>query len=131
MVRVDFVPEAVKEEEDPAEHCRRRKGVGGVNTRDKTMLRSFFGAYFHEDCLEEGDSPETIVERFLDAAEPGENKALHRAILEYASEHPDDEELRGALLDELGCYYDPGEGNDREWLFWLAQRLTSERPGDA
>lgn len=85
-------------------------------------LSYFLAAYFHEDWDHYGPTWQSVVDAFIEddaetvAAVPSEIDALLKCS-------PDDKQLGQTLL-ELGCVYDPPEG-DRTWLVAVRDRIRS------
>ena len=97
-----------------------------ITNAQREALFQFFGGYFHEDFLMEFDSPEGAVSAFVRQRGPGVDlRELGRAITMFIDEHPNDDELEGALFKELGCYYLPrADGiSPRAWMLGIAARF--------
>ena len=83
------------------------------------VLDQFFGAYFHQDWVDEHASADEVVRLFvrdMDKA-PERVRETADAIDQLVASSPDEESLRTAL-DRYGCYYLPGADGltYREWL---------------
>lgn len=93
------------------------------------VLRSFFGAYFHQDWTLDASDPDHIVKMFLDDAARSyeELVLLARLIVAIASRAVDDAALERALFAELQCYYLPSADglSAREWLRHVSSLLLS------
>lgn len=100
------------------------------NEKKQSMLRTFFGAYFHEDWVCEAESPEAVVAEYSRAATLEEIRALAQAILEYTNNFASDKELEENLFSNLGCYYQPSTVgvSAKAWLEGMASQLTQGGP---
>ena len=90
-----------------------------------SLLRDFFGAYFHEDWNCDAENPESVVRSFVAEVAPEERTVLADAIVKYAAGFASDNELEERLFRELGCYYMPsGTGTScKVWLEHIAEEL--------
>jgi CdiI immunity protein len=88
-------------------------------------LSAFLGAYFHQDWELDARDPEGVVSQYLASSRPEEAALLAQDVVEFAASHTDDERLDRALLDELGCYYNPNADGmtPREWLGTVSKAL--------
>lgn len=90
-----------------------------MRTTTFPALRSFFGAYLHEDWRVEFADTHLAVKYFLDQETDQQLlKTIVDEIDAYLNHKGSVQEVESGLFDELGCYYLPsGEGlNPREWL---------------
>ncbi|WP_085577625.1 MULTISPECIES: contact-dependent growth inhibition system immunity protein [unclassified Pseudomonas] len=89
-------------------------------------LHDFFGAYFHQDWLEEHDTAEKVIDAFI-ADSNNETIALVIGDLQSLLEWDNDEKsLRNYLLRELSCYYcywNEWESG-KDWLNHLEKKLN-------
>ncbi len=69
-------------------------------------LYQFFSCYFHQDWIDEFESPEVAVEAYINS-ETQETKSLACIELDTIIKSNSDEEELGRLLEKLGCFYDP------------------------
>jgi hypothetical protein len=86
--------------------------------RQRSSLRHFFSAYFHEDWQCDADSTEAVVAEYARDATRDDIRLLSEALLDYSKEFVSDKELEGKLFTELGCYYLSG-GKGLSAKFWL------------
>ena len=88
-------------------------------------LKSFLGAYFHEDWPIESGNPDGAIQLFLDSAP---SAALRVRIVSQINDYLHAKEEAGieeGLLKDLGCYYLPSADGMRAsaWLEHVANRL--------
>lgn len=88
-------------------------------------LVQFFSGYFHQDWVDEANSPNELINLFKDT-EPKEfiDQVLHElgVLLE---KNLSTEQLNKILLEELGCFYDPNSDgiNTLDWLMSIRNML--------
>ena len=89
-------------------------------------LLQFFSCYFHQDWLDEFDSPELAVDSFIESesSESVEAASDELTVILDAG-YGDDEMLR--LLSELGCYYElkADYSSPSLWLKDIHHKLNS------
>ena len=89
-------------------------------------LARFFGAYMHEDWNDDYPDEWAAVDGFL-ADGPPENLQRFRAeIAALLAEHPDEDDVRRIVLDELDsyCLVEVGGWKYRDWLQALSDRAA-------
>lgn len=99
-----------------------------MTSKETEALRQFFGAYFHQDWMEDAPDPDHVVQLFIDDQGTSEDLTrLARLIEKYAADDVDDAVLERRLLNELWCYYSPRADGVavRDWLHHIANLLLS------
>lgn len=76
-----------------------------INERYPTLYQ-FFSGYFHQDWIDEFESPEIALDTYLNS-EKQETKELARIELDTIIKSNLEEEELSNLLEDLGCFYDP------------------------
>jgi hypothetical protein len=91
---------------------------------DLKNIKSFFGAYFHEDWVLENDDPLKMVEIYCSSTQRAEALKLAEDIFQFINECQDNEI---PLFELLGCYYDPSSEriSKKDWLIIVVERLKS------
>jgi len=91
----------------------------------QSLLKNFFGGYFHQDWLFEAENPNAVIAEYLRTATPEDARLLGQAIREYSSEFASDKELEEDLFNSLGCYYCPSLVgiSAKEWLEGVAKAV--------
>lgn len=90
------------------------------------LLSNFFGAYFHQDWVDDAASPEDVVAEYMRTTIPSELHELNAAILELSRKFDSDAELEEYLDSTLGSYYLPSlDGiSAKAWLESIASQLV-------
>lgn len=97
-----------------------------MNINEKfPRLEQFFGAYFHEDCLDFDGTAEMAVKRY---ARDASREVMSRTLQELdqlLSLGLPEAELDRVMFNDLGCYYNPEpDGMSMiEWLQWVRSTL--------
>jgi phenylalanyl-tRNA synthetase beta subunit len=80
-------------------------------------LAQLLGAYFHQDWMLDDATTEGVIRRFRSEASPERVRRSAEDIARVLASSVNEAEL-SALLDRLGCHYDPAsEGRSaRVWL---------------
>lgn len=93
------------------------------------QLQQFFTGYFHEDWDLDVDEPDAVVALYREE-NPHTSASIAQAIRLLLVESLPEQELSDFLLNDLGCYYDPGADGltVRNWLFSIARSLEDSRP---
>lgn len=98
-----------------------------MNTNKSPELRSFLGAYFHEDWDIEADEPDGCLANFI-GDDPGDEvlKKIVSQISAYLDSEGGEVEIERGLWDTLRCYYRPaGSGmTARAWLTHVGEVLS-------
>ena len=91
-------------------------------TRYPTLAR-FFGAYLHEDWHEDCPDEWAALDDFLADGPPQNAQAFRTEIAALLADHPDDDDVRRIVLDELdSCYLADAMGwKYRDWLQALSK----------
>ncbi len=95
---------------------------------ERTMLDEFFGAYFHQDWLEDHATTAEVVRSYVQEMSGLEDLVLlSAAIRRFAASFSADAELERALYDQLGCYYLPSADGltAHSWMESVAKQLES------
>lgn len=103
-------------------------GFGWGDATDEQVLEKFFGAYFHQDWVDDHSTWQDVVKNYVDDVGEGESRALHE-LLEFDLVRSDvSEQELGEKLSNWGCYYDPrAEGMTvRDWLKAVVAQIASE-----
>jgi hypothetical protein len=97
-----------------------------VDVNKLLPVRTFFGAYFHEDWREEADDADEVVKAYAAENRPDHLRTLSEAILYYIDGIKDDRDLDELIFEELRCYYVPLRDGvrTRDWLKRVAQLLV-------
>lgn len=88
-------------------------------------LEQFFGAYFHQDCLDFDGTAEMVLKRYAsDASREVMSRTLEE-LDQLLSLGLSDAELDGTMYEDLGCYYNPAPDglSMTEWLHWVRSML--------
>ncbi|QSX41389.1 contact-dependent growth inhibition system immunity protein [Shewanella cyperi] len=89
----------------------------------KAELSQFFGAYFHQDWVDEHSSWEQVAEHYAKDSGPLLTRLVASAVAKL-SEAPISEKELSAQVQALGCYYWPGTDEGyRSWLRELAAHM--------
>jgi len=90
-----------------------------MNASDLPRLGQFFGAWFHQDWIEEGyASPVEVVRAFARDETPKVVRETIKEIEALLASRLAPAQMRRLIADDLGCAYDPTmEGKTfRAWL---------------
>jgi len=93
-------------------------------TKDQ-LLSNFFGAYFHQDWVDDAASTEDVIAEYMRTSTPSELYELSTAILDLSRKFDSDAELEEHLESKLGSYYLPSfEGiSAKAWLERVSAQL--------
>ncbi|PKH12964.1 contact-dependent growth inhibition system immunity protein [Pseudomonas fluorescens] len=83
-----------------------------------TELQQFFGAYFHQDWVDEHATADEVIDKFLLDSSRDIIITVKNEILELIDSYTNESNLLGNLLHEQYCYY----YYPNEWasgLLWL------------
>lgn len=83
-------------------------------------LQYLLSAYFHQDWNHTHDSWQRVIDEFL-TDDSATVVRVPEEIDRLVEQTPDDGDLQEKLI-ELGCAYDPPEG-DRTWLLEVRDRI--------
>jgi len=87
-------------------------------TQDLKASNQLFGAYLHQDWMDEFESDSQAVQAMI-ASEPPEIfiEAI-REVNELLATQTSEAELAAIMTNEVGCYFDPASKGQsyREWL---------------
>ncbi len=88
-------------------------------------LEQFFGAYFHQDCLDFDGTAEMVLKRYASEASRGVMGRTLEELDQLLSLGLSDAELDRAMYEDLGCYYNPEPDgmSMTEWLQWVRTML--------
>ena len=95
-------------------------------SREFPELHEFFGAYFHQDWLDEHETAEQVLDSFLTESHIDDLMVVQKELNALLDQEKDELILREYLLKELSCYYcywnawDSGQA----WLRHIARRLA-------
>lgn len=92
---------------------------------DKTAMRAFFGAYFHQDWQLEAQNPDSVIIAYIKDATNTTLIQLRTELLAFLNDCLSDHEIEQKLFREFACYYQPSmDGiSARGWLQDLVQKL--------
>lgn len=90
-----------------------------------SALENFFSAYFHQDWTVEHDTPEAVVDYYLDSEPVGEVARVREDLDRLLAQDLEEDELAQKVQD-FGSYYDPSAdgASYRDWLSGLSERLA-------
>jgi len=93
------------------------------------ILEQFFGAYLHQDWMEEFDTDVQAIDEIIRNNPREFLLAAEHEIINLIESNMSETELERMMLYDFGCFYDPSaEGlTYREWLRKVADRLRSAR----
>jgi hypothetical protein len=81
-------------------------------------LRQLLGCYFHQDWPDEFERDALALQAIVEAEPREQISSGIREIDELLTDLPSESALREILVDEVGCYFDPGsqELSYEQWL---------------
>jgi hypothetical protein len=103
-------------------------GFGWGHATDVQVLEKFFGAYFHQDWVDDHSTWQDVVKLYLNDVDEGERGALHELLeFDLVRSETSDREL-GEKVFAWGCYYDPSADGMtvREWLKAVVAQIASK-----
>ncbi|TWI06142.1 hypothetical protein IP90_00406 [Luteimonas cucumeris] len=89
-------------------------------------LQNFLSAYFHQDWAVEHDSPQAVVDYYLEGESERQVAQLRDEIARLLAQDLDEDTL-ASLVQELGSEYDASQdgGTYRDWLRDIEERLAA------
>jgi hypothetical protein len=90
-------------------------------------LAHMFGAYFHQDALDDGQTDEAILREFSEVSHAHDVLGARADILRFLHEHPDDKDFLGALNGTFTLDLSIGStaAEARTWLVRAEQLLRT------
>jgi len=82
----------------------------------------FLGGYFHQDFLFEFGEPELAIKKYIEDTDEGTRTAVVRELKQIIEEVTE-QNLKGFILEELGCYYNPQGIAVHDWLEWVVKEI--------
>jgi len=93
--------------------------------KDISLLKDFFGTYFHQDWALDASSTEAVVTAHARTMPHDSIRILAQAVINYTCSVASDEELEEKLYTDLDCEYCPrADGlSARQWLIYVSEWL--------
>ena len=99
-----------------------------ITELQRTTLRHFFAAYFHQDWMHTEGTVERVIESYAaDVRDPTAFDTVVEGIAALIADHPDDDALSESLFRQFSCYYSPKAVGDStaRWLREVAERVRA------